>query len=213
MAPARRRRRSRRRSEQYRFAIAAAGVLLLLAGAWLWRNRAEVLPWLAPVAIAAAVLAVALVWLTRRLRDARLRRYLADHADLGFVDGLTGPAFELHVAMLLRRDGCTRVAVIGKAGDGGVDITGRTPGGVPFAVQCKLWKRPVPPKEIRDFQGVLATTHRGHAGVFVASGGFTAAARTAAGHSVLILVDRERLARWMSGKAPLRLPHAAAGAD
>ncbi|GAA3731421.1 restriction system protein [Spinactinospora alkalitolerans] len=174
---------------------------LLIGGVlWQWVTARAEHPWLwvTGAALPAVVGIAAVLWLFQRLRAGRRREFLARNADLSYIDGLTGRAFEHYVAELLRRDGCRRVTVVGGAGDGGIDITGAAPGGRPFVVQCKLHSTPVRPGAVREFQGVLHVTHRGRVGVFVASHGYTSAARAAA--DGILLVDREGLALWAAGR-------------
>ncbi|GLU48408.1 restriction endonuclease [Nocardiopsis ansamitocini] len=173
--------------------------LLLRGAAWIFTNVEHLWLWLLGVAAIAALTA----WAVVKVRRVRSRAWLAAHADLEMIDSLPGPDFETYVAELLRRDGHARVRVQGGAGDGGVDILGVTPRGERFVVQCKRYSRPVAPAAVREFQGVLHTTHRDHIGVFVASNGFSAAARQAG--TGIILIDRPRLALWARGRVPLTL--------
>ncbi|WP_245930498.1 restriction endonuclease [Allonocardiopsis opalescens] len=180
--------------------LAAVGLVVWVAGNW-----AQVWPWLAGGAGVALPLAAALLVLWRREQANRRRWWLRANANLGRIDAMPGIAFEVYVAELLRRDGYTRVVVHGGANDGGVDITCRSPDGRPVAVQCKRWRSPVPAHEIRDLLGALASTHRGHVGVFVTSSRFTGPAVQAAHGSPVVLVDRASLARWID-RSPPALP-------
>lgn len=151
------------------------------------------------------VAVAALVWWVRaRVRLAR-ERWIVSRTDLGTVDAMSGREFEEHVARLLRAHGHTRVTVVGGASDGGVDVRGQTPDGRPLAVQCKRWRRPVPPNEVRAFLGALAGGHRGYVGMFVASNGFTPEAVREAGEG-MVLVDRHGLGLWMAGERAPELP-------
>ncbi len=88
---------------------------------------------------------------------------------------LTPAAFERLAQRLLRESGFTQVEVTGKSGDGGIDGKGivRISGVLSFHVifQCKRYKRPVPPKEIRDFRGAMQG--RADKGLFVTTNSFT----------------------------------------
>jgi restriction system protein len=178
---------------RHRYGLFLGLVVALMVGAWVVQSSARPLLW-----VVAALGAAALVWWSRmRLRLAREKRAVA-RVDLSEVDRMSGVEFEEHVAGLMRTHGYTAVTVVGGADDGGVDVLGRAPDGQAVAVQCKRWNCPVPPNEVRAFLGVLATSYRGYRGLFVASNGFTeAAAREGEGH--MVLVDRERLTRWMGG--------------
>lgn len=180
-------------------------VLVLLGlGTWLSRMVDDPLLWMF-LSVAAVATAVALTWWVRR-RLIRLRdRVLVTLTDMSGVDRMNGREFEEHVALLMRTCGYRRVEVVGGASDGGVDVRARAPDGRAVVVQCKRWRRPVPPNEVRAFLGTLAGSHRGYVGLFVASNGFTDAAVEEAGE-VMTLVDRDELALWMRGRWAPSLP-------
>ncbi|MEV7883797.1 DUF2034 domain-containing protein [Streptomyces sp. NPDC002817] len=83
----------------------------------------------------------------RRLQQhhARLQRLESPHNDrplagvMAAMDAMTGRRFEYHIAELLRRDGCTNIAVQGGRGDRGVDISALTADGRRLAgeVECR----------------------------------------------------------------------------
>ncbi|GAB3747775.1 restriction endonuclease [Nocardiopsis nanhaiensis] len=184
--------------------LAMVGLLLVLV--WVYDNAERPLVWAGAGAVA-VVAAVALAWWLRtRLRLAR-ERWIVSRTGIAGIDTMSGRDFEEHVARLLRVHGYTRVTVVGGASDGGVDIRAQAPDGRPVAVQCKRWRRPVPPNEVRAFLGALAGGHRGHVGVFVASNGFTREAVREAGDG-MVLVDRHDLGLWMAGERAPELPRA-----
>ncbi|WTH62118.1 restriction endonuclease [Streptomyces sp. NBC_01546] len=95
---------------------------------------------------------------------------------------MTWKEFELHVAGLLRRDGCTDVEVYGgHGGDRGVDITARTADGRSVAVQCKNFApfRHVLSGEMQKFLGASKVLHQADVALYVATCAFT---REALGH-------------------------------
>lgn len=179
--------------------------LVVLAGLSLLADNAErPLVW-AVLGLAAVVAGSALVWWLRvRIRLAR-ERWIVARTGIAGIDTMSGTEFEEHVARLLRTHGYTRVAVVGGASDGGVDVRGQTPDGRPLAVQCKRWRKPVPPNEVRAFLGALVGGHRGYVGMFVASNGFTREAVREAGDG-MVLVDRHDLGLWMAGERAPALP-------
>lgn len=200
---------ARTRTRWRRLTRGRGGILLLaallLAGALhrLVSGLDRPLLWAAAAVLVLGALATAGWWAYRRARRA-LDRAVAARTDMSEVDRMSGRAFEEHVARLMRAHGYTRVSVVGGGYDGGVDIRAQTPDGRACAVQCKRWRRPVPPNEVRAFLGVLADSHRGYLGIFVASHGFTeAAAREAAGR--MVLVGRDELALWTGHERPPRL--------
>lgn len=184
-------------------------VLALVAlGAWLSANTDRPLLWVALGALGLLGAAV-LVWRVCRRLALWREQWLVSRTDMAAVDGMSGTDFEEFVASLLRTHGYTRVEVVGGASDGGADVRAHAPDGRAVVVQCKRWRRPVPPNEVRAFLGTLSGTHRGFTGLFVASNGFTEAAEREAGqvHDVaLALVGRHELALWMRGERVPELP-------
>lgn len=188
---------------------------LLLLGAWLSTNADRPLLWAALGALGLVGAVVLVWWARRRLAQWREQR-LVERTDLSAVDTMTGTEFEAFVASLLRTHGYRRVEVVGGASDGGADVRARAPDGRAVVVQCKRWRRPVPPHEVRAFVGTLSGTHRGFTGLFVATQGFTdeAVREAGAGHdAALALVDRHGLALWMRGERAPELPPTRPGAS
>jgi restriction system protein len=161
--------------------------------------------WFTAGAVVAAAGAVAFIVLRARLAVRAQRLWLAEHLELERVDQLSGPDFERLTAELLRRDGFREVMECGRSGDRGVDITAVGSGGRVFAFQCKRYTRTVGAPEVRNFLGALAHTFAGHTGVLVTSGRLTRAAHEEATAAKLILVERDRLARWLRGAPPAEL--------
>ncbi|MEU3018950.1 restriction endonuclease [Nocardiopsis sp. NPDC007018] len=181
-----------------RGSLPLAAVVLLLGFGWLFDNADRPGLWLGGGVAALAGAAALGWWAWSRARLAR-ERWIVGRTGIAAVDTMTGTEFEHHVARLLRTHGYTRVTVVGGASDGGVDLRAQTPDGRPLAVQCKRWRRPVPPNEVRAFLGALAGGHRGYLGMFVAANGFTREAVREAGDG-MVLVDRHALGLWMAGE-------------
>uniref|UniRef100_UPI000348C6B3 restriction endonuclease n=1 Tax=Nocardiopsis alkaliphila TaxID=225762 RepID=UPI000348C6B3 len=179
-------------------------VLVLLGLGWLYDHADRPGVWMAVGAVTVLVLLAMGWWAWSRLRSAR-ERWIVSRTGIAGIDTMTGRQFEEHVARLLRAHGYTRVTTVGGAFDGGVDLRAQTPDGRPIAVQCKRWRRPVPPNEVRAFLGALAGGHLGYLGMFVASNGFTREAVREAGDG-MVLVDRHELGLWMAGERAPRLP-------
>ena len=181
------------------------GALVVLVGLVLIAGRTErPLVGLVLGLVAVAALCASAWWLWSRLRSVR-ERWIVSRTGIAGIDTMSGTEFEEHVARLLRTHGYTRVTVVGGASDGGVDVRAQTPDGRPLAVQCKRWRKPVPPNEVRAFLGALAGGHRGYVGMFVASNGFTREAVREAGDG-MVLVDRHGLGLWMAGERAPELP-------
>ena len=106
-------------------------------------------------------------------------------------------AFERLAQRLLREAGFTKVEVLGKTGDGGIDGVGLLRVNLvsfPVYLQCKRWKGTVGAKDIRDFRGALQG--RADKGLFITTGSFSTSAwaeATRDGAISIDLVDGERL--------------------
>ncbi|MEV4799293.1 restriction endonuclease [Nonomuraea sp. NPDC049421] len=193
--------RGRRRARRWQGLIAAAGALGV-AVVWFAREHPG---WAAAIGCLLAVLFVGGLVLRHRMIEAERRRFLAANAELERVDRLTGRAFEHLVAERMIADGFRQVRERGGAGDGGVDITAVAPGHGRIAVQCKRYAKTVGAPDVRNFLGALANTFAGHKGVLVTTSTLTRQARQEAlgAREPLILVERDHLADWLLGKAPL----------
>ncbi|MCX4787925.1 MULTISPECIES: restriction endonuclease [unclassified Streptomyces] len=122
------------------------------------------------------------------------------------IDAMNWREFEHHVAVLLRRDGCTDVVVHGGPGDRGVDVTAVTADGRSIVVQCKSFApyRPVWSGELQKFLGASFVQHGADVALFVATTSFTPDARAIAETYGITLVDRAHLEKWSAG-VPLRI--------
>ncbi|UUU41080.1 restriction endonuclease [Streptomyces sp. NBC_00162] len=121
---------------------------------------------------------------------------------IGTIDAMTWKEFELHVAGLLRRDGCTDVEVYGgHGGDRGVDITARTADGRSVAVQCKNFApfRHVVSGEMQKFLGASKVLHQADVALYVATCAFTREALAIAAQGGVTAVHRGLLEAWSAG--------------
>jgi hypothetical protein len=117
---------------------------------------------------------------------------------LGQLRQMDPYAFEQLVGALLSSIGFEDVAVVGRSGDGSIDVTAElTVGGVTrvkTAVQVKRWKENVPDKIVRELRGGLQTDQRG---LVITTGGFTKPSldeAKAANKVPISLMDGSRLA-------------------
>ncbi|MFC4531347.1 restriction endonuclease [Sphaerisporangium dianthi] len=156
-------------------------------------------PWLLAATVAVGVVLLGVAFLAVRRARRHRDHYLQANAHLEAIDRMSGERFEHLVAELLRRDGFRKVRVVGKAGDGGVDILATAPDGRPFAVQCKRWTGNLGAPHVREFLGALAHTFSGHTGVLVTSSGLTPPALREGQAAALSMVDRGDLAEWALG--------------
>ncbi|MFE9875616.1 restriction endonuclease [Streptomyces sp. NPDC005784] len=126
------------------------------------------------------------------------RRYTGITAS---IDAMNWREFEHHVAVLLRRDGCTDVVVHGGPGDRGVDVTAHTADGRSVVAHCKSFApyRPVWSGELQKFLGASLVQHTADVALFVATTSFTPDARAIAETYGVTLVDRSHLEKWSAG--------------
>ncbi|WP_327430120.1 restriction endonuclease [Streptomyces sp. NBC_01236] len=117
------------------------------------------------------------------------------------IDAMNWREFEHHIAVLLRRDGCTEVVVHGGPGDRGVDVTACTADGRTVVAQCKSFApyRPVWSGDLQKFLGASHVQHAADVALFVATTSFTPDARAIAESYGVTLVDRAHLEKWSAG--------------
>ncbi|MGW1883442.1 restriction endonuclease [Streptomyces sp. NPDC001970] len=145
----------------------------------------------------------------RKLCDHHRRLRHVEHAQgprpytgvMASIDAMNWREFEHHVAVLLRRDGCTDVVVHGGPGDRGVDVTALTADGRSVVVQCKSFApyRPVWSGELQKFLGASFVQHGADVALFVATTSFAPDARAIAETYGITLVDRAHLEKWSTG--------------
>lgn len=111
---------------------------------------------------------------------------------------LTPGEFEHAVADLCRRDGCSRVEVVGGAGDLAADVLAALPDGRRVLVQCKRYAAGtrVGSPDVQQVGGTYAVVHRADLAIVVTTSTFTAAARSYARTAGIVLVDGQQLAAW-----------------
>ncbi|MFE3205822.1 restriction endonuclease [Embleya sp. NPDC059237] len=130
---------------------------------------------------------------------------------LAGVDAMSGREFEHLVADLCRRDGCSRVRVSGGAGDLGADVVGLLPDGRRFVVQCKRFSvtSKVGSPDMQRFLGTGRHVHGAQVLIFATSSLFTTPARNLGVAQSVVLIDRDRLGAWLSGRSALSFVGAA----
>jgi restriction system protein len=137
--------------------------------------------------------------------DAPANEELEGYADddwqnalLDVIKAMEAPAFERLARLLLLRLGFSHVEVVGRSGDGGIDLLGivKINNVLSFRVlaQCKRYKDSVGPGDMRDFRGAMQG--RTDKGIFITSGRYTREARSEAsrdGVPAIDLIDGEGL--------------------
>lgn len=121
---------------------------------------------------------------------------------LDIIRAIEAPAFERLARQLLLNLGFLHVEVVGKSGDGGIDLLGvvKINDVLTFRVlaQCKRYKGTVAPKDIRDFRGAMQG--RTDKGIYITSGRYSRDARKEAsrdGVPEIDLVDGEGMANLL----------------
>jgi restriction system protein len=116
---------------------------------------------------------------------------------LEIIRSLPPEGFERLSQRLLRESGFQHVSITGRSGDGGIDGIGTLQVNpfVSFNVlfQCKRYKGPVIPSQVRDFRGAMMG--RADKGIIITTGTFTLEAKKEArrdGVPPIELVDGER---------------------
>ena len=111
-------------------------------------------------------------------------------------------AFEGFVAKLFEAQGFTSVAIIGRAGDRGVDVTGIDPSGVKTVIQCKRYiSNNVDATPVQRLHSFAMTRGAGRK-ILVSTSGFTPHAVEEASHTKTELVDRGRLEKLVTKYLP-----------
>jgi restriction system protein len=212
MAARRRHRWSLRRvkAQARRRASATGAVLLLALALTLTLTWETVWPYVVGVTLVALLGGVGW-WLRTTLRKtvAGHRAWQAEEENkarersMAEVDAMTWQRFELYVAELCRRDGCTQVVVSGKSGDLGADVIGLTPDGRRLVIQCKHYAphRTVSSGDMQKFLGTAKAEHGADLAVFVTTANFTQAARTLAVKHGILALHRNLLGAWVRGTA------------
>ncbi|GGT04612.1 restriction endonuclease [Streptomyces chromofuscus] len=116
-------------------------------------------------------------------------------------EALSPDEFEQAIADLCVRDGCSRVRVVGGAGDLGADVLAVTPDGRRLVVQCKRYgdDHKVGSQDLQRFGGTCFTVHEADVAVLVTTSDFTAPAVEYAEQCGIVCVDGSALHAWSEG--------------
>lgn len=205
MATATRRRPARRMSRHRRTdarLMAAAVVLVVVVAAARWVGEHPAL-----AAVVGSLGAAAACWLAARAVRGRLRahrsRWLAPTSIAAYMTA-SPDEFERQTAALCRRDGCTRVRVVGGSGDLAADVLATAPDGRRILVQCKRYAihNLVGSDHVQCVNGTYRDIHHCDVAVIVTTSAYTRDARTLARRVGIRLIDHDGLARWAAGGRP-----------
>jgi len=136
----------------------------------------------------------------------RQEEIAAGQRTLAAIDVMSGTEFEVVVAELCRRDGCTQVRRVGGTGDNGADVLGRLPDGRTMVIQCKRYAphRTIASREVRDLLG--AKVHfAADAAIFVATTRFSPQAEAFAIKHHILVLHRDFFGLWNNGTPLLSL--------
>jgi Restriction endonuclease len=126
------------------------------------------------------------------------------HADLwqqswlSVADVMTGPQFETYFAGVLPLCGFRDVQVVGRAGDGGIDILATDPAGVLVAWQCKRQVARIPVHIVRELIGSVSHEHAGRLPYLVTTSSLTRKAAALARSAGVRVIDRCKLDKLMT---------------
>ena len=139
------------------------------------------------LAFIVAIVPILVNILIRKIKEARLRRWLEKHKKLEDWKKLDGREFEKIVALIYKDLGY-KTKIIGGAGDRGIDIIIRKDGKKWF-IQCKQMEV-VLPKYVREFYGsVVSRLGEGEKGFLVTTGDFTAEGKEFVKDKPIELID------------------------
>ncbi|MEQ8316258.1 MAG: restriction endonuclease [Phycisphaerales bacterium] len=150
-------------------------------------------------------IAIMAVWLFARAQRLGEKRTLNRVRNIEDVRALGWRRFEALLAEAFRREGYAVRRKDGGGPDGGVDVR-LSRDGKATLVQCKHWKGKAGAPIVRELLGVVAA-ERAHAGIVVASGGFTKEAIGFADQATrqgqpLRLIDGDELLRMIKAVQP-----------
>jgi HJR/Mrr/RecB family endonuclease len=115
--------------------------------------------------------------LAARAADAAEKDKKNARKNIEFWQELDGVTFEREFASLLKDTGFTSISLTATSGDEGIDIWGTDPSGKRCIFQCKAYKDPVVPAQVRELLGSLASVKdKANYAVMVALSGTTAGA-------------------------------------
>lgn len=202
--PVRRRRsNAARRARQDRgnalLTVAVVGlVLFALVVRWLAHHLLLVA---ALLAVGAAV-GVAVLRARVRARQRELDARAAQLRHIGPFLTMSPKAFEHALADLCRRDGCTKVTVVGGAGDLAADVLATTPTGQRILIQAKRYgpRTFVGSDDVQKVNGTYRDVHRCDLAAVVTTSSFTKPAAAFCAQVGIRTVDRQALALWAEGR-------------
>lgn len=178
--------------------LIGAVLVLLLAITWLSQHPLVMIS--GGVLMAAAAVGFVLV----KMGQAQRRLSVRSVASVANFLRLSPTQFEHAVADLCRRDGCTRVTVVGGAGDLAADVLATTPDGRRILIQAKRYApgNPVRSPAVQAVNGTYRQIHGADLAAVVTTSNFTADAASFGRRVGLRMFDEQALAGWASQTGP-----------
>ncbi|WP_158714082.1 restriction endonuclease [Kitasatospora aureofaciens] len=179
--------------------IAAVAGLAVVSVAVHWLVQHLVL--VAGLLVVGAGAGVAVLRSRVRVRQRELAVRAAQLRHIGPFLSMTPKAFEHALADLCRRDGCTKVSVVGGAGDLAADVLATTPTGQRILIQAKRYgpRTFVGSQDVQRVNGTYRDVHRCDLAAVVTTSSFTKAAAAFCAQVGIRAVDRRALALWAEG--------------
>lgn len=199
--PSPRRRTARSRRNDLLAVAAVIGLFgLIAAGRWVNEHRSI-------SAVAGGVVLLAGIYWVARSVAGRVRahrsRWVAPTSIGAYMTA--GPdQFEQQTAALCRRDKCTRVRVVGGAGDLAADVLATTPGGKKILIQCKRYAthNKVGSDHVQRVNGTYRDIHGCDQAAIITTSSYTSDAISLARRVGIRLYDARDLERWARGGQP-----------
>lgn len=198
-------RRTGRRPVRYRkqtdlTGAVLAAVVVVAALSFLAAHIAEVV---LVLLAAAAVFVGVKAWKARADRQASIiRAQRAQHITAYLA--MSPKQFEHALADLCRRDGCTKVRVVGGAGDLAADVIATTPDGRRIVLQAKRYgpRTVVGSEDIQKVNGTYRDAHHAQLAAIVTTSMFSKPALAFAKQVGIGTYDQQRLAAWAAQTGP-----------
>ncbi|WP_188296247.1 restriction endonuclease [Streptomyces sp. CBMA156] len=206
--PVRRRRRSTtvrrvvRQAKANPLPSGIAALVVLALAVTMVRWLAQHLVLVAALLALGAVAGLVVLRSRARTRRRELEARTAQLRHIGPFLAMTPKAFEHALADLCRRDGCTKVTVVGGAGDLAADVLAVTPTGQRLLIQAKRYgpKTFVGSHDVQKVNGTYRDVHHCDLAAVVTTSSFTKAAAAFCTQVGIRTVDRRALALWADGR-------------
>ncbi|MFF2122683.1 restriction endonuclease [Kitasatospora sp. NPDC058184] len=182
--------------------LGAAALVAVVLGTLVVQWLAQHLLLVAAFLIVGAGAGAAVLRSRARARQRELDARTARLRHIGPFLAMTPKAFEHALADLCRRDGCTKVKVVGGAGDLAADVLATTPAGQRILIQAKRYgpRTFVGSQDVQKVNGTYRDVHHCDLAAVVTTSSFTKAAAAFCAQVGIRAVDQQALALWADGR-------------